>query len=172
MNKNLIKDHLLSIDFVREGDFKLTSGVTTRKYFNLKKVFGHPKIFSEVVDLYQEVLDDEFADANAVGAMGYGGVPVAALLSERLDIPATYFATYHVNDSLKINDTGHKPNSQDAYVFVDDIFTTAGSMHMIQKVLDLRGAALLGSVVFLNQDEYGNDMPENTVAILNASDFD
>jgi orotate phosphoribosyltransferase len=146
--KNFLKK-LKKIGAIQKGEFILKSGKKNNVYYDLKKVYGEPLVFKEVV---LEILKLIPKKTTCIAGSGNGGIPlataVALSLGKKLSI---------VRDVLKDHGTkkeidGHVPTQKDKVVIVDDVLSSGTSLRNTIEKLESK-TEILKCVVILKKEE-------------------
>ena len=120
---------------------ELASGEISEYYVDIKKSYGWSRVLWGYTSYMMASIGLGISDISCVVGGGYGGIPLATILSSRLMAWNTRLAL--VRDTPKNHG---KPSPIDGYpleelsekkklLIVDDVFTTGGSIKKIIKVL-------------------------------------
>ncbi len=69
------------------GEFLLRSGQTSNEYFDKYLFESSPYLLNQITNKMLELIDDDF---DILGALEMGGIPIATLLSVKLDKPILF----------------------------------------------------------------------------------
>jgi len=139
-------------DCVLIGEFKLSSGVTSPYYIDLRTVPSHPKLFDLVTNAYVAVLKSLKLDFDRVAGVATAGVPIAALVAYKLKKPFLYVRKEEKAHGTKSLIEGIV-NSGDSLLIVDDVATTGGSLQRAVEALRERGAKVEHVVVLVDREQ-------------------
>lgn len=134
--KRLIRE-LKRAGVVNKGNFVLTSGKSSKYYFDMKKVAGNPQLFSYIASLLASRIK---AGTTCIAAMGFGGIPLATAVSLRLKLPLVM-----VRDGVRTHGLGkiiegYVPNKNDKVAVVDDVCTYGTSLKKIVRQISKTSA--------------------------------
>jgi len=163
MNKEKLIQKLVELDFIKKGTFVVKSGETTDTYFNVKQLFGAPKLFSEVVDRMIPLVDPE---ATCIVGTGVGGVPLATMIAQRLEKPLVIVRDIHKNHGIKQMVEGYIPGPEDKVVIVDDVFTSGTSISNTEKHIGALNAPVIQKLVTLHRSLGKTDQQIDSLFVL------
>lgn len=106
--------------------FTWSSGLRSPIYCDNRLTISHPKVRAEIADMFAEQIRARHADAEVIAGISTGGIPHAAWIAERLNLPMVY-----VRDKAK----GHGKQNQiegvltpgSKTVVIEDLISTGGS---------------------------------------------
>lgn len=153
-----------------EGETKrLSSGVDSNFYFNMKRTMSEPEALELIADLMLQIIDE---DCDFVGGLEMGAVPilnVISLRSQQLGRPVPLFwirkkakehGTMDLLEGQEIEDLRGK-----TAIMVDDVTTTGGSV--LKAIKEARSAGVKISRVITIVDRL-----EGAAENLKASDIE
>lgn len=140
---------------IKFGDFKLSSGVRSPYYIDLRLAPSYPDLLDRIGDLYVEVVKNEIQSKwkiDRIAGVPTAGLPVATVVSQKMRIPLIYVRKEQKSYGLGKSIEG-VVNGNDNILLVDDLVTTGHST--IEEAAILRKRANLGHVVVLVDREQG-----------------
>lgn len=146
----ILVDELKKLGIVKKGKFVLTSGKTSDFYIDIKKVLGYPKVSEAICNEFCKIIDKK---ATCIASIGYGGLPLAAIVSLKLKLPLVVIREKPRKHGLKNLIDGYVPTSKDRVVIVDDVFTMGTSMSKIIKALVKTKAKIVAGYVVVDRGE-------------------
>ena len=144
---------------IQTGEFVLSSGMSSNRYFDLSRIMGNPEILFILAKEFHEIYQE--TNAQAVGGPATGAIPIATALSLysyqrpfawRDRIPAfntrfphsmLFASRYHLEGQLA---------RDQRVLLVDDVFTTGESFFMCARFLEREyGATIVGCAAILDR---------------------
>lgn len=143
-----------------KGEIVVRSGLTLPFYCNLKKAFGYPKLASKIAKEYSKLIPKS---ATCIAVMGFGGLPLGALISRETGLPVCY-----VRDEVKSHGTksiveGYLPSKADKILIIDDVYTTGNSLRKTQSILNSLGLKVKSALVFLTWNTPNEEFPVKSI---------
>ncbi|QMU08863.1 orotate phosphoribosyltransferase [Levilactobacillus suantsaii] len=131
--------------------FLWASGLHAPIYTDNRRTIAFPKVRTHIADGLAELIHDNYPDATVIGGVATAGIPHAALVAERLNLPMTY-----VRAKPKDHGTGKQIEGElsasDQVVLIDDLISTGGSVLGAAKAVQQAGATVLGIVAIFSYD--------------------
>lgn len=118
------------------GEFTLRSGQVATEYFDKYLFEGDPRLIRGIAEELQPLLPDE---VDVLGGLELGGVPIAAVLSQLVNVP-TVFVRKKAKEygTRKLAEGG--PVDGKHVVLVEDVITTGGAVIAAARTLRDLGA--------------------------------
>ena len=139
---------LLDCGIIHEGKATLRSGKKTDFYIDLKKAYGEPKLLGALV---LEMVKLVPRTATCVATIGQGGIPLAVLLSQKLNLKLALVRYKPRKHGTKKTIDGYIPSRKDRVVIVDDVFTTGSSIRDVIKYLKPTKCKIVSAVVVVKR---------------------
>ena len=154
------------------GEFTLRSGQVATEYFDKYLFEARPELLARVAERMEALVPD---DAELLGGLELGGVPLATVLSARTGLPALF-----VRKSAKEYGTCKLAEGPDfsgrRVVLVEDVITTGGAVRDAVRALRSDGAVVDVVVCAIDRSpEGGNplaDVDLEVRAVLTKADLD
>ncbi|ACB40512.1 orotate phosphoribosyltransferase [Pyrobaculum neutrophilum] len=143
---------LVELGVVKFGLFKLSSGLESPYYVDLRLVLGDPQLLKWAVERYRAVV--ERLDFDIVAGVATGGIPYASILGFLLGKPVSYVRPEAKGHGLGRQIEGAEVRGR-RVVVVDDVLTTGKSVVGAVNALKNAGASVAGVVVFLDREQCG-----------------
>ncbi len=147
--KNIIKE-LYFRKIILFGDFRLTSGLPSPYYIDLRSVYSYPDLFKEIIDYYIFKIDDFKDDVDVIAGIESGSIAIAAVLGYILDKPMIYIRKEPKKIGMMKLIEGVL-NEGDKVVIVDDVATTGGSIARGVKAIREAGGYIDKAIVFIDR---------------------
>ncbi|WP_368654755.1 orotate phosphoribosyltransferase [Ornithinibacillus sp. 4-3] len=129
---------------IRPNDyFTWTSGIKSPIYCDNRLTMSYPEVRNKIVDAFVEKVENLEQRPDVIAGCATAGIPHAAWLASRLDLPMTY-----VRSSAKGHGKGNqiegeiKPGQK--VVVIEDLISTGGSVLTSVKALVEAGAEVVG----------------------------
>jgi orotate phosphoribosyltransferase len=130
------------------GLFKLTSGLKSPFYIDLRRLYSYPQTARMVANLLLQVVDIEY---DALAGVATAGVPLAAYMACLSGKPLGY-----VRPAKKQHGTGSLVEGNlegKTVVVVDDVATTGGSLSSAIEALREYGAKPVAATVVVDREQ-------------------
>ena len=153
--------------------FTWTSGITSPIYCDNRLTLSYPDIRSRIADELASVIKTHYPHATVVAGTATAGIPHAALVSERLNLPMVYVRS-KAKSHGKGNQIEGKIENEDRVVIIEDLISTGGSVINAAHALREAGADVLGvAAIFSYGLEKGKHMlQEAELNVRTLTNFD
>ncbi|MGL4521915.1 MAG: orotate phosphoribosyltransferase [Bacilli bacterium] len=152
--KKTIAKHLLSIGAVElrpEQPFTWTSGIKSPIYCDNRLTLSFPEVRSSIANNFVRLIKEFFPETEVVAGTATAGIPHAAWVSERMDLPMVY-----VRSSAKAHGRGNQIEGRitpgQKVVVVEDLISTGGSVFNAVEALQKEGAEVVGVVAIFTYE--------------------
>ncbi|UXV43282.1 orotate phosphoribosyltransferase [Staphylococcus simulans] len=125
--------------------FTWSSGIKSPIYCDNRVTLGYPEVRNAIRDGLIELIQTHFKDTEIVSGTATAGIPHAAFISEKLDMPMSYVRSKSKSHG-KQNQIEGAPSKGKKIVVVEDLISTGGSSLVAAEALREAGAEVLGVV--------------------------
>ncbi|MBM7578439.1 orotate phosphoribosyltransferase [Jeotgalibacillus terrae] len=175
MNKKMAA-YLLEIKAVElnpDNPFTWASGIQSPIYCDNRLIMSYPEIRSFAADQLTELIKTNFSDAEIIAGTATAGIPHAAWVSERMNLPMNYVRS-SAKKHGKTNQIEGKVIPGKKAVVIEDLISTGGSSLDAVKALEEEGIEVLGVAALFT---YGfkkaqQQFKEAGVPYFTVTDFD
>ncbi|MBD7936783.1 MULTISPECIES: orotate phosphoribosyltransferase [Cytobacillus] len=173
--KKQIAESLLTIKAVAlnpKDPFTWSSGLKSPIYCDNRLTLAYPAVRSEIAKGLKALIEDHYGDAEVIAGTATAGIPHAAWVSERMNLPMCY-----VRSTAKAHGKGKqiegKAEKGQKVVIVEDLISTGGSAINAVEALRDAGCEVLGIVaIFTYQLQKGEELLQAAkVSAHTLSDF-
>jgi len=173
--KQVIAKKLLDIEavFLNPSEpFTWSSGIKSPIYCDNRLTLSYPVVRDEISTGLVEIIKEQFPDVEVIAGTATAGIPHAAWVSEKLNLPMCY-----VRSKAKAHGKGKQIEGKAApgqkVVVVEDLISTGGSCITAVKALREAGCDVLGvAAIFTYELEKGKSMlQENDIKAYALSDY-
>lgn len=137
---------LLTIEAVSlspKDPFTWTSGIKSPIYCDNRLTLSYPRVRSTIADGLVALIASHFPNVDVIAGTATAGIPHAALVSERLQLPMVYVRG-EAKQHGKGNQIEGKISPGDEVVLIEDLISTGGSVINAAEALKVVGANILG----------------------------
>jgi len=150
MTKKQLAKKLVDCGVVHKGKVTLRSGKKADFYVDIKKAYGQPELLAALVSEMGKLVPKE---ATCIATIGQGGIPLAVLLSQKLNLKLVLVRDKSRKHGTKKTIDGYVPSRKDRVAIVDDVFTTGSSVRDIIKSLKPTKCKITSAVVIVKRGE-------------------
>lgn len=139
-----------AVHFNAAEPYKLASGMRSPVYIDCRKLLSYPRIRSSVMDFAVATLlsNAGFEQFDCIAGGETAGIPFAALLADRLNLPMIYVRKKPKGHGRNAQIEGHMPEGARVLV-IEDLTTAGGSMFtFIDAVREAGGVIDHGMALF------------------------
>jgi orotate phosphoribosyltransferase len=174
--KKEIATHLLRIGAVSlepSAPFTWSSGLKSPIYCDNRLTLAYPHVRSAIADGLVKLIRAHFSDVEAIAGTATAGIPHAAWVSERMNLPMCY-----VRSQAKGHGKGKqiegKVETGQKIVVVEDLISTGGSSLNAVHVLKEAGCDVLGvaAIFTYGLEKAKQAFAENNVEVHTLTDYD
>lgn len=145
-------DHLKECGAIKFGDFTLASGKKSKYYIDIKKASANPRILKLIAREISRKIKNHSIDADYIGCVALGGVPIAVAVSLETDLPLIIIRKEAKEYGTKGQIIGDFiKNSR--VLMVEDVATTGGSVLRAIRLLRDEGLLIKNVIVVVDREE-------------------
>lgn len=133
------------------GKFKLTSGIESPYYIDLRKALSKPSLLREIVEAYKNVIE-KIPRVDVIVGIETGSIPWAAILAYILNKPLAYVRKKPKGHGAMKLIEGEIGKGKHAIV-VDDVSTTGGSLLRATRILRENDVKTEYAIVFVDREQ-------------------
>ncbi len=134
------------------GSFKLTSGLDSPYYIDMRVIPSYPELFERVCDIYCEVIKAEVEGFDKVAGVPTAGVPFATLVAYKLRKPFIYVRK-QLRFHGQLKTVEGVLNKGDRVVLVDDLVSTGDSALKTVNAVREAGGVVEDVVVLVDREQ-------------------
>lgn len=149
-----IAEHLLRIKavFLQPNDpFTWSSGMKSPIYCDNRLTLSYPEVRNDIASELAKVIQSEFGDVNVIAGTATAGIPHAAFVSERLNLPMCYVRS-KAKEHGKGKQIEGKVERGQKVVVVEDLISTGGSAINAVEALRAEGCEVVGIISIFTYD--------------------
>ena len=154
--KDRLKEILLSKSYLRNGPYRLSSGVMSDVFFDVKMTSLDPEGATLAADLILDKLEGQ--NIRAVGGLAIGACPLVSAICVRSFARGMNIAAFYVRKEEKDHGTRKKIEGLelmpgDRVVIVDDVATKGGAMLDGIAPVKVLGCEIVRTIVVVDREE-------------------
>jgi len=133
--------------------FTWTSGMKSPIYCDNRLTISYPAIRNMIADGFASIIRENYPDAELIAGAATGGIPHAALVADRLNLPMVYVRSKPKGHGQGRMVEGAMHEGQKTIVIEDLISTGGSSLKVAQAVNDEGGQAIAVAAIFTYEFE-------------------
>ncbi|MBC8683955.1 orotate phosphoribosyltransferase [Staphylococcus pseudintermedius] len=144
----LIAKALLDIEAVSlslNEMYTWSSGIQSPIYCDNRVTLGYPEVRTAIRDGLIELIEQHFADVEIVSGTATAGIPHAAYISDKMNLPMNYVRSKSKSHGKQNQIEGARSEGKKVVV-IEDLISTGGSSITAVEALQEAGAEVLGVV--------------------------
>jgi orotate phosphoribosyltransferase len=145
-------DSLKECKAIRFGDFTLASGKKSNYYIDIKKASAIPRILKQIAQEISIKIKQDSIDADYIGCVALGGVPIAVAVSLETDLPLIMIRKEAKEYGTKGQIVGDFIKNS-TVLMVEDVATTGCSVLKAIKLLKDEGLIIRHVIVVVDREE-------------------
>ncbi len=147
MRENIAKQllEIKAIYLQPNNPFTWSSGLKSPIYCDNRLTLSYPQIRSEIAEGLVKLIKEHFPSVEAVAGTATAGIPHAAWVSDRLELPMCYVRS-KAKGHGKGNQIEGKAEAGQKVVVIEDLISTGGSVITAVEALREAGCEVLGTV--------------------------
>ncbi|KQU60430.1 orotate phosphoribosyltransferase [Bacillus sp. Leaf406] len=174
MKKQIAKE-LLNIKavFLNPGDpFTWSSGIKSPIYCDNRLTLSYPAVRKQIADGLVSMIREHFPEVDVIAGTATAGIPHAAWVSERMDLPMCYVRS-KAKGHGKGNQIEGKVLPGQKVVVIEDLISTGGSCITAVEALRESECEVLGvAAIFTYELQKGTDaLSEHGIEAVSLSDY-
>ena len=157
-----------AVHFMSDKPFIFTSGKASPVYIDCRKIISFPRVRSTLMDFGAAKLAENigFEEFDAVAGGETAGIPFAAFIAERLNLPMQYIRKKSKGFGRDARIEGDIQKGQ-RILLVEDLTTDGGSKLNFAEAIRDAGAEVRHTFVIFYYDIYKNTISKIRISSLN-----
>ncbi|MEM4699542.1 MAG: orotate phosphoribosyltransferase [Candidatus Nezhaarchaeales archaeon] len=148
---------LYEVGAILFGSFKLSSGLESPYYIDMRLVPSYPQAFDRLCDMYCRVVVEEVGGFDRVAGVPTAGVPFATLVAYKLRRPLIYVRKQQkLHGQLKMVEGLLNPG--DKVLLVDDLVSTGDSALRTVRAVREAGGVVEDVVVLIDREQGAREL--------------
>ncbi|MGQ4832664.1 MAG: orotate phosphoribosyltransferase [Candidatus Asgardarchaeia archaeon] len=143
---------LIDIGAIKFGKFKLTSGLMSPFYIDLRVIPSFPEVFDFATSIYSNLILRNNLKFDKIVGVPTAGIPIASVVAYKLKIPLIYLRKEEKKHGLRKSIEGVY-NKNDVVVIIDDIATTGKSIIESAEKLRKEGLIVKYAIVLVDREQ-------------------
>jgi orotate phosphoribosyltransferase len=146
--------NLFNYKCVLFNDFKLSSGITSPYYIDLRIIPSYPEMYETISDAYVKKINELNMKIDRICGIATSGIPLAALTAYKLKKPFVYARKEKKEYGTKGLIEGIL-NKGDNVLIIDDVVTTGGNIIRTVNALREMDAIVEKAIVLIDREQGG-----------------
>ncbi|MBP9674745.1 MAG: orotate phosphoribosyltransferase [Bacteriovoracaceae bacterium] len=154
MLSKIICEKLLEIKAVKlspHTPFTWASGIKSPIYCDNRQIISYPEIRRLVADSFVTLIKEFYPQAQVIAGTATAGIPHAAWVAERLNLPMIYVRSSSKDHGLKNSVEGRLDKNQKVIV-IEDLVSTGGSSLQVVADIQKHGGDVLGVLAIFSYE--------------------
>lgn len=152
----------------KKGDFKLSSGIESKYYFDLKNAIFHPMVLDQIITNFGKIIEKNKLKFSSIGGMETGAIPLITEISMSNFLPSFYFSKQQKDYGSNKKYEGY---CIQPVLLVDDVITTGKSIKTIieemEKIFNQK-PSIAGILCIIDRQQHSLS---NVYSIYKEKDF-
>lgn len=155
--------HIGAVTLEPAKPFVWASGIKAPIYTDNRLIIGFPEERMYIANCLADLIKRRYPTATVIGGVATAGIPHAALVAERLNLPMIYVRSKAKDHGTNSQIEG-KLNATDQVVLIDDLISTGGSVLAAAEVVQAAGATVAGVAAIFTYE-----LPDSLTNFTNAN---
>ncbi|BDU50567.1 orotate phosphoribosyltransferase [Haliovirga abyssi] len=170
-----VAEKLLEIGAVTlspKSPYTWASGIKSPIYCDNRLTISYPEIRDLIAEGMKDLIEDKFSGVEVISGTATAGIPHAAFISQKMNLPMTYVRSSSKGHGKK-NQVEGKLEKEEKVVVVEDLISTGGSSLKVVDVLKENEVNVLGLVAIFtyNFKEAVDRFDEKKVKFYTLTDY-
>ncbi len=149
------------------GSFKLTSGLNSPYYIDMRLIPSYPEKFNKICEIYCKLIKEEVEDFDKVAGVPTAGIPFATLVAFKLKKPFIYVRKrLRVHGQLKTIEGVLRRGEK--VLLVDDLVSTGDSALKTVEAVREAGGVVNDVVVLVDREQGAEELLSKAGVRLHA----
>ncbi|OYT48031.1 MAG: orotate phosphoribosyltransferase [Desulfurococcales archaeon ex4484_42] len=136
------------VGIIRFGKFKLSSGIESPYYIDLRRLYSFPDLAFKVINELIKIINVKY---DAVAGVATGGIPLAAYIAFTKRIPLGYVRVERKSHGMESKVEGVLEGRK--VLIVDDVATTGQSLLTSAKALKALNASVVAAAAVVDREQ-------------------
>lgn len=123
--------------------FTWASGIKSPIYTDNRVTISYPDVRTRIAEGLAALIHEQWPEAEAIGGVATAGIPHAALVADRLNLPMVYLRSKPKDHGQGRQIEGHL-EAGTKLVMIDDLLSTGGSVLKAAEAAKREGADVIG----------------------------
>lgn len=151
-----------AVSLAPDEPFTWASGMRSPIYCDNRITLSDPAARTDIAEGFAQLVRERFPDANAIAGTATAGIPQAALVADRLDLPMMYVRAQPKDHGRGQQIEGRMEEGAKV-VLIEDLISTGGSVLAAATAVTAAGGEVLGVLAV-----FSYELPAATLAFANA----